>query len=106
MQQVRDPEEVGDVHRRRLLVHLPRSAALLDLPGIHDREAVAHRERLLLIVGDVHERDADLPLQRDQLELQGLAQLRVERTERLVEQQHPGPQDERAGERHALLLPA
>ena len=35
-----------------------------------------------------------------------LAQLQVERAERLVEQQHPGPVDERPGQRDALLLAA
>ena len=42
----------------------------------------------LLVVGDVHERDADLALHGAQLQLQLLAQLGVQRTERLVEQQH------------------
>ena len=41
-----------------------------------------------------------------QLELHLLAQLQVERAERLVEQQHARPVDERAGERDALLLAA
>ena len=39
-------------------------------------------------------------------ELQLLAQLQVQSTERLVEQQHLGAQDQRAGERDALLLSA
>ena len=33
-------------------------AELLDPPGVHDRDPVAHRERLLLVVGHVDERDA------------------------------------------------
>ena len=41
-----------------------------------------------------------------QLELHLLAQLQVERAERLVEQQHLRPVDERAGERDPLLLAA
>ena len=40
-----------------------------------------------------------------ELELHVLAQLLVERAERLVHQEHAG-EDERAGERHALLLAA
>ena len=48
----------------------------------------------------------DLALQTGQLELQLLAQLGVERAERLVEQQHPRAQHERPGECHALLLTA
>ena len=41
-----------------------------------------------------------------QLELHLLAQLQVERAERLVEQQHARPVDERARERDALALAA
>ena len=42
----------------------------------------------------------------DQLELRLLAQLLVERAERLVEQQHLRPLGDGAGERHALPLAA
>ena len=45
-------------------------------------------------------------LERAQLVLHLLAQLEVERAERLVEQQHARAVDERAGERHALALAA
>ena len=41
-----------------------------------------------------------------QLQLHRFAQLQVERRERLVEQQHLGPADQRAGERDALRLAA
>ena len=57
-------------------------------------------------MGDDHEGDPDLVLQAHQLELHLLAQLLVERRERLVEQQHLGPLDQRAGERDALALAA
>ena len=57
-------------------------------------------------MGDEHERDPDLLLQRLELDPQLLADLGVERAERLVEQQHRGSQDERARERDALLLAA
>src|SRR6185503_5203546 len=40
-----------------------------------------------------------------QLDLELLAELQVERAERLVEEQHGGPVHERARKRHALLLP-
>ena len=46
------------------------------------------------------------PLDRAQLVLHLLAQLQVERAERLVEQQHARPVHERARERHALALAA
>ena len=57
-------------------------------------------------MGDVDEGDADLLLDRLQLDLHLLAQLQVERAQRLVEQQDLGLVDDRAGERDALLLPA
>ena len=41
-----------------------------------------------------------------QLELQLLAQLGVQRSERLVEQQHGRPQHQRPGQRDPLLLAA
>ena len=106
LHQVRDPDEAGHERLRGLLVDLLRRAALLDHAGVHDRDAVGHRERLLLVVRDVEERDADLALDRLELHLHLLAQLEVERAERLVEQQHGGPVDERAGERDALALAA
>ena len=37
-----------------------RCADLLDPAAVHDRDPVAHRERLLLIVGHVDEGDADV----------------------------------------------
>ena len=48
----------------------------------------------------------EILLQVHQLELRLLAQLLVERAERLVEQQHLGPLGDRAGQRHALALAA
>ena len=74
--------------------------------GVHDRDPVAHRQRLLLVVGHVHERDADLALDALELELEALAELEVQRTERLVEQQHVRTVDERPGEGDPLLLAA
>ncbi len=73
---------------------------------MHHGDAVGHRERLALVVRDVAERDADGALHVLQLGLHVGAQLQVERAERLVEQQHLGAVDERAGERDALLLAA
>jgi hypothetical protein len=55
-------------------------------------------------VGDVDERDPDLALDALELELHLLAELEIERAERLVEEQDARVVDERAGERDALLL--
>ena len=48
----------------------------------------------------------DLLLDALELDLQVLAQLEVQRAERLVEQQHARPVDQRSGERDALALAA
>ena len=71
-----------------MLVDVGRRPDLLDASLVEDGEAVAHRERLLLVVRDVDERDAELALERLEEDLHLLAQLQVERAERLVEQEH------------------
>ena len=89
-----------------MFVELARPGDLLDQAAVHDGDAVAHRERLFLVVRDVHERRARARLDLLELELHLLAQLEVERAQRLVEQQRGGFVDERARERDALLLAA
>ena len=106
LEHVRDADEAGDELGRRALVDLGGRADLLDPAVVEDREAVAHRERLLLVVRHVDERDADLALDALELDLHLLAQLEVERAERLVEQQQPRAVDDRARERDALALAA
>ena len=68
--------------------------------------AVGHGQRLVLVVGDEHRRGAELAQQAAQIDLHGLAQLAVERRERLVEQQQLGPYGQRTRHRDALLLTA
>ena len=63
-------------------------------------------ERLLLVVRHVDERDADLALDALQLDLHLLAELQVERAERLVEEQHGGLVHDRARQRDPLALAA
>ena len=106
VEQVRHAEEAGDERRARALVQLRGRAELLDAPVLHHGDEVGHRHRLLLVVRDVHERDADLALDAAQLHLQLAAQLEVQRAERLVEQQRARVVDERARQRDALLLAA
>jgi hypothetical protein len=89
-----------------VLVDLRRRTDLHDPPVVEDRDPVAHRERLLLVVRHVDERDADLALDLLELDLHLLAELEVERAERLVEEEHGGAVDDRAGERDALALAA
>ncbi|MGF6980503.1 hypothetical protein QFZ94_009020 [Paraburkholderia sp. JPY465] len=54
----------------------------------------------------ISHRDAELALQRLEFELHVLAQIPVERAERLVEQQHRWIRHDRPCERDALLLSA
>ena len=80
-------DEAGDEDGRRPVVDLGGAADLVDIACVHDRDAVTHRQRFLLVVGHVDERDADLALDAFELELHHLAQLEVEGAERFVEQQ-------------------
>ena len=73
---------------------------------VHHGDAVGQDQRLFLVVGDEDRGQAELALQATDLELHGLAQLAVERTERLVEQQQPRVEDDGTGQRDALLLAA
>ena len=100
------PTNVATNVGRRALVDLAGRADLLDAAVVEHGDAIAHRQRLALVVGDEHERDADVALDRLQLDLHLLAQLEVERAERLVEQQHLGTVDQRPGEGDALALTA
>ena len=99
-------QESGDERGGRRRVDLLGRADLLDATLGQDGDLVAHGERFLLVVGDVDERDADLALQGAQLQLQLLAQLGVQRAERLVEQQHPRAQHQCPRQRDPLLLAA
>ena len=89
-----------------MLVDLGRRPYLLDAALVEDRDAVGHRQRLLLVVRHVDERDPDLALDRLELDLHLLAELEVERAERLVEQEHLRAVDDRAREGDALTLAA
>ena len=92
--------------RRRTLVDLGGAPDLLDPPGVEHRDPVGHRERFLLVVGHEDERDPDLALDALELDLHLLAQLEVQRAERLVEQQHLGPVHQGAGQGDPLALAA
>ena len=87
-------------------VDLVRRADLLDAALVHHHDPVGELERFLLVVGDEEARDAELVVQLAQPAAQLAAHARVERAERLVEQQHARLHRERARERDALALPA
>src|SRR6202008_297750 len=68
-QEVRGADEIGDEAGPRALVELLGRAELLDLAAAHHGDPVAHRQRLLLVVGHVDERDPDFRLDPLQLDL-------------------------------------
>ena len=73
---------------------------------VHHHDAVGHRQRFFLVVRDHDGGHADLLLQAADLAAQAHALERIERRQRLVEQQQTGRRGERARERDALLLAA
>src|SRR5438552_2473974 len=103
-QQIGGADEARDERRVRPLVDVSRAADLLDASLIEDGQAVAHRERLLLVVGHINEGDADLELDRLQLELHLLPKLEVKGAQRLVEEQDARSLDERPREGDSLAL--
>ena len=106
VQHVDPADEVGDERAGGLLVDLARRADLLELALVHHHHAVGHRQRLFLVVRHHDGGDADLLLQAADLAAQPHALQRVQRGQRLVQQQQAGRRGERAGERDALLLAA
>jgi hypothetical protein len=75
-------------------------------PSFTTGDPVRQDERRVLVVRHEHEGDPHLLLQLLQLHLHRVAQPRVERRERLVEQQHLRPANERARQGHPLPLAA
>ena len=96
-------DEVAHVVVRGRADQLVTGADLHDLAVAHDQDAVAQLERLGQVVGDEHHRLADLAVQPDDLVLHVAADQRVQRGERLVEEQHVRVARERAGQTDALL---
>ena len=90
----------------RLVVELVGAADLLDPALVDHHDLVGDLEGLLLVVGHEDRRGVHLVVQPAQPVAQLLADLRVERAERLVEQQHRRLHRERPGQRHALALAA
>ena len=88
VEQIDVADELGDPARLRRLVEVARARDLFEPAGIHHADAIGHRHRLFLVVGDDDEGHAEAALQLHQFELRALAQLLVERGQRFVEQQN------------------
>ena len=90
----------------RVVVQLLRGADLLEQALAHDRDPLAHRHGLDLVVGDVDHRGAEALVEARDLGAGLDAQLGVEVGQRLVHQEHGGLADDRPAERDALPLAA
>jgi hypothetical protein len=66
-------DEARDEHVARARVQVLRRADLLQYAQLHDRDAVAHRHRLDLVVGDVDRRRAEPLLELEDLRACGHA---------------------------------
>ena len=101
----RRADESGHEQVVRVRVQLGRRADLLELAGAHDRDPVAKRHRLGLVVRDVDRRRPKPLLDPGDLRPHLHAQLGVKVRERLVHQEHAGIADDRATHRDTLALP-
>ena len=100
------PRKLAAKAVRGLSIKLDRVADLHDLAAVHDHDPVGHGQGFFLVVRHVDEGGADPVVNVLQLLLHIDAQLAVERAQRLVEQQHPRREAQRARQCHALLLAA
>jgi hypothetical protein len=105
-QEVAVADEFSDEAVGRPVVDVERGSDLFDLAVAEHGDAIGHRHGLGLVVRDVDHRDADLAMDALDLDLHLLAQVLVERAQRLVEQKHIRIEHEAARERDPLLLAA
>jgi hypothetical protein len=91
---------------RGMLVEVPRLAGLLDPALVHDDDAIGDLHGLFLVVRHENGRDVDLFVEPAEPRAELLPDTGVEGAERLVEEEDPRLDRERARERHALALAA
>ena len=103
---VRHTDEAGDEFVRRVLVEVDWRPQLLDAPSGEDSDPIAHRQGLILVVGDVDEGDAQLALDSLELNLHLLPQFQIERTQRFIEKEHFRLVDDGPGQGDPLPLAA
>ena len=105
-QQVGRPEKRGYETGLRPDVQVARFAHFLQPSPIHDPDPVGHRERLLLVVCHEDRRNADRTLNPANRAPELFPDLRIERTEGLIEEQHARFVREGARDGDTLLLAA
>ena len=106
LDQIRLAQKTTHERIERPLVHFPGRPYLIDPPAIHDPDAVRHAHRLFLVVRDIQHRHAKALLDLLDLHLHFVAQVLVERAERLIHKHDRRVKHDRARQRDALLLPA
>jgi hypothetical protein len=105
-QAVPHADKIRHILARRLGEDRMRRLKLLDPSAPHDRQPIRQRQRLGLIMRDENRCKTKPRMQFVQLATHLLAQLRVQITERLIEQHQIRPRHQPARQRHTLLLPA
>ena len=73
-----------------MIEHLLRAACLLDMPTVHDDDVIGHLEGFFLVVGYEQGRDRHFVMELAQPLPEFLADLGIQGTERLVEEQTAG----------------
>ena len=106
VQQVGEPDESRNENVLRPFINIRRSADLADDPAIHDGDTVGHRQRLFLVVGDIHRGYIHPALDL----LDGIphfdTEFRVQIGQRFIHQKYLRPDDDRPRKGDTLLLPA
>src|SRR5258708_36942153 len=99
-------QEARDEVAGRLRLDLGRGPELLDSAFVEQRDAVGQREAFLLVVRHEDRGEAELVVDLAERAPKFAADLGVERTERVIEQQDARIAGEGAGEGDALALAA
>ena len=106
VEQVGMADEAGGEAGRGPVVEIGWRADLFNAGLVHQADAVGHGQGFVLVVRDVDEGGLQFRMQVADFKLHVLAQLLVQRAQRLVQQDHRRAIDEAARQRDALLLPA
>ena len=90
-----DSIQRGDIAQKRhdkrvgrAVIHLRRRSDLLDTALVKHRDPIGHVQRLGLVMSNEHRRDVHLVVQSPQPGTKVFAHFRVQRAERLIQQQH------------------
>ncbi len=106
VEEIHRADEIRHERRRGVAIDLHRRADLLDHAVVHHHDAVGHGQRLFLVMRHHDGGEAQPALQRADLVAQPHAHARIQRRQRLVQQQQARRGREGARQRHALLLTA